>query len=119
MNDPLAELTALEMVAAEIVAIIVGAFVVLATGQLFMQLARDFAAGIRWRFRGYKSLQPVIVNKTRGRIVTLGPFTTVFELTDGEGEEHYVSYSNSRLDGLEIVRIVPKIRPHAEEGTTP
>lgn len=109
MSDPLAELTALETMAAEIVAIIVGAFVILATGQLFMQLARDFAAGIRWRFRGYKSLQPVIVNKARARIVTLGPFTTVFELKNGDGEEQYVPYSNSRLEWLEIIRVVPRI----------
>ena len=117
MNDPLAELTALEMVAAEIIAIIVGAFVVLATGQLFLQLAKDFASGVRWRFRGYRSLHPVRVNKVPGRIVTLGPFATTFELQNGAGEEHYVTYSNSRLDWLEIVRIVPKIRPQQEEAS--
>lgn len=109
MNDPLAELTALETMAAEIVAVIIGAFVVLATGQLFMQLARDFASGIRWRFRGFKSLQPVIVNKARGRIVTLGLFTTVFEMTNGDGEERYMPYSNSRLDTLEVMRVVSKL----------
>jgi len=113
-SGPLAELAALEAEIASYIAIIVGVFVVLASGQLFLQLTKDYAAGLRWKLRGYRMLETVTLDGKAARILHIGPFATRFALITGDKDDHYITHSNSRLDNLNICRVVKRYGNNGE-----
>ena len=117
--DIFRQIIAAELQAWELIGPYVGIIIAFIGAQIVVRWAANVACGLAFRFRGFKPNHLVRAGGHVGRITRIGLTSTTFrivDVADGTRWEEYLEVLNSRLEYLEIRRLVDNVHMEPEKG---